>query len=314
MIIYNIILWNQIKQIWIIHSKAVAKIKGKAKPKAARPKAMQTSQLACWVFLTTWRSWSPRTTPSKTPRVAGRRHQVQDGAKKGRETIQPAWAAIPWSCYNRHRIKNSQSSCHAILQPAGPRCRELAKIPLKKQMIMQFNSTNEFNQRAKARSLESRLKDSWTPKSSTCTTALKIWKISSRLTRVHTSIGASLRLPSSSFHRLKAKYSKWTTDIKIKMRSFSIVAHLMRCTSRRITPCTGRSSFCQVLSLKIPAMTPCFNSWVEVLPQEQGQVPRSRGKCCRRLAEMKLFTVRRKPTQPCWIIRRIDSSNHHKKR
>jgi len=180
---------------------------------------------------------------------------------------------------------------------------------------MQFNSTNEYNQRAKARSLQSRLKDSWTPKSNNYTAALKIWKVSSCLTRVHTSTGAFSRLLNRSFRHLKRdKHTKWTTDIKIKRRSFITVAHLMRCTSPRITPCTGRSSFCQVPWLKIPTVTRCFNSWVEALPQEQGQAPRSRDKCCRRLAEMKLFMVRRKQVRPCWIIRRIDSSNHHKKR
>lgn len=179
---------------------------------------------------------------------------------------------------------------------------------------MLFKSTNEFNQRATARSLQSRLKDSSTPKSNNYIAVLRTWKVSSCLRRAHTSTGAFSRLLSSSFHHLKAKHTKWTTDIKIKKRSFITVAHLMRCTSRRITPCTGRSSCCPALWLKIPAMTRCFNSWVEVLPREQGQAPRSRDKCCRRLAEMKLFMVRCNQTQRCWIIRRIDSSNHHKKR
>ena len=179
---------------------------------------------------------------------------------------------------------------------------------------MQFNSTSERNRRVKARSSQSRLKDSRTPKSNNYIAALKIWKASSYLTRMHTSTGAFSRLLSSSFHHQKVKHTKWTTDIKIKKRSISTVARLMRCTSPRITPCTGRSSFCQVLWLKMPTATRCSNSWVEVLPQEQGQAPRSRDRCCRRLAGMKLFMVRRKQARPCWIIRRIDSSNHHKKR
>ena len=179
---------------------------------------------------------------------------------------------------------------------------------------MLFKSTNEFNQRATARSSQSRHKDSSTPKSNNYTAALRTWKVSSCLRRVHTSTGAFSRLLSSSFHHQKVKHTRWTTDIKIKKRSISTVARLMRCTSPRITPCTGRSSFCQVLRLNIPTATRCSNSWVEVLPQEQDQAPRSRDRCCRRLAGMKLFMVRRKQARPCWIIRRIDSSNHHKKR
>ena len=174
--------------------------------------------------------------------------------------------------------------------------------------------TNEFCRRATARSLQSRLKDSLTPKSSNYTAALKTWKVSSSLRRVPRSTGAFSLLLSSSFRHLKAKHTKWIPDIKIKKRSFITVAHLMRCTSRRIMQCTGRSSCCQARWLQLPVMTPCFNSWLEVLPREQGQAPKSKDKCCRRLAEMKLFMARRKQTQPCWIIRRTDSSNHHKKR